>query len=35
VFTTDSICVTKKLDIDSDSLGKFSFDDSADDVFYL
>lgn len=34
-FATDSICVTKKLDIDSEKLGEFSFDDEADDVFYL
>ena len=34
-FATDSICTTKKLDIDSSRLGKFSFEDSADDVFYL
>ena len=34
-FATDSICTTDKLDISSDKLGKFSFDDSARDVFYL
>lgn len=34
-FATDSICVTKKLDIDSDKLGEFSLDDSANDVFVL
>lgn len=34
-FATDSICTTRKLDIDSDQLGEFSFDNSADDVFYL
>lgn len=34
-FATDSICVTKKLDINSDKLGEFSFDDSANDVFVL
>jgi hypothetical protein len=34
-FATDSICVTKKLDIDSNSLGKFHFEKSAKDVFYL
>jgi len=34
-FATDSICTTEKLDIDSSSLGAFSFDKSADDVFYL
>lgn len=34
-FATDSICCTKKLDVDSDKLGEFSFDGSADDVFFL
>jgi len=34
-FATDSICCTKKLDIDSTKLGEFSFDNSASDVFYL
>ncbi|QLH08813.1 DNA polymerase [Candidatus Nitrosotenuis sp. DW1] len=34
-FATDSICTTKKLDFDSDKLGEFSHDASADDVFYL
>jgi len=34
-FATDSICTTRNLDVDSDSLGAFSFDKSADDVFYL
>lgn len=34
-FATDSICVTKKLDIDSTRLGEFSFEKSANDVFYL
>lgn len=34
-FATDSICTTRKLEIDSDQLGEFSFDNSADDVFYL
>ncbi len=34
-FATDSICVTKKLDIDSNRLGEFSFEKSANDVFYL
>lgn len=34
-FATDSICVTKKLDIDSQKLGEFSFEKSANDVFYL
>jgi hypothetical protein len=34
-FATDSVCVTKKLNINSDKLGEFSFDNQADDVFYL
>lgn len=34
-FATDSICTTKKLDVDSNQLGEFSFEKSADDVFYL
>lgn len=34
-FATDSICTTKKLDVDSSKLGEFSFEDSANDVFYL
>lgn len=34
-FATDSICCTKKLDIDSTTLGEFSFEGLADDVFYL
>lgn len=34
-FATDSICLTKKLDIDSTNLGEFSFDNEADDVFVL
>ncbi|CUR51617.1 Type B DNA polymerase [Nitrosotalea devaniterrae] len=34
-FATDSIGCTKKLDVDSDKLGEFSFDGSADDVFFL
>jgi hypothetical protein len=34
-FATDSICTTKKLDIDSTKLGEFSFEGSANDVFYL
>jgi hypothetical protein len=34
-FATDSICVTKKLGIDSQKLGEFSFEKSANDVFYL
>jgi len=34
-FATDSICVTEKLNIDSDKLGEFHFDKSANDVFML
>jgi len=34
-FATDSICTTEKLDVDSEALGAFSFDKSANDVFYL
>ena len=34
-FATDSICVTKKLDVDSDELGEFSQDKIANDVYYL
>jgi hypothetical protein len=34
-FATDSICTTKKLDIDSEKLGEFSYEGSADDVFFL
>ena len=34
-FTTDSICTTKKLDVNSTVLGDFSFDNEANDVFVL
>ncbi len=34
-FATDSICTTRKLDIDSKRLGDFSFDNEGSDVFYL
>ncbi len=34
-FATDSICTTKKLNIDSNKLGEFSFDGSSDDIFFL
>jgi hypothetical protein len=34
-FATDSICITRKLDINSVKLGEFSLDNSANDVFYL
>ena len=34
-FATDSICTTKKLEVNSSKLGDFSFDNVADDVFVL
>jgi len=34
-FATDSVCTTKKLEYNSDKLGAFSFDNSADDVYVL
>lgn len=34
-FATDSICTTKKLDIDSNELGEFSFENEGTDVFYV
>jgi len=34
-FATDSICTTKKLDINSEKLGEFSFEKSSDNVLYL
>jgi len=34
-FATDSICTTKKIEINSDKLGEFSLDKQALDVFYL
>ena len=34
-FATDSICTTKRLDVNSSKLGSFSFDNQADDVFVL
>jgi len=34
-FATDSICTTKKLDVNSTKLGDFSFDNEASDVFVL
>lgn len=34
-FATDSICCRVPLDVDSDKLGEFSFEGSADDVFFL
>jgi len=34
-FATDSICTTKKLNVNSINLGDFSFDNQADDIFVL
>jgi hypothetical protein len=34
-FATDSICTTRKLDVNSTKLGEFSFEGESDDVFYL
>ena len=34
-FATDSICTSKKLDIDSAKLGDFSYEGESDDTFYL
>ena len=34
-FATDSVCVTRKVDVDSDELGKFGLDKYAEDVYYL
>ena len=34
-FATDTICTTKKLDVNSDKLGEFSLDKEGSDVFYL
>ena len=34
-FATDSICVTRKLDFDSNKLGDFSLADHASNVYYL
>jgi len=34
-FATDSVCVTKEVDVDSDELGEFSFEKYAEDVYYL
>jgi len=34
-FATDSICSTKRLDVNSTELGDFSFDNEAEDVFVL
>ncbi|MDH3793726.1 MAG: hypothetical protein OER78_01470 [Nitrosopumilus sp.] len=34
-FATDSICTTKKINVNSTKLGEFSFDNEASDVFVL
>jgi len=34
-FATDSVCVTRKIDVDSKELGGFSLDKEANDVYYL
>lgn len=34
-FATNSVCVTKKLNVNSTKLGEFSFDGMGNDVFYL
>ena len=34
-FATDSVCTTKNLKMDSEKLGEFSLEESADDVFVL
>ena len=34
-FATDSVCVTREVNVNSDELGKFSFEKYADDVYYL
>jgi len=34
-FATDSVCVTREVNVDSDELGKFSFEKYAKDVYYL
>ena len=34
-FATDSVCVTKEVNVDSDELGDFSFEKYAEDVYYL
>jgi len=34
-FATDSVCVTRPVDVDSDKLGGFSFDQCGEDVYYL
>ena len=34
-FATDSVCITRDLSIDSEELGEFSLEESANDVFVL
>ena len=34
-FATDSVCVTREVNVDSDELGEFSFEKYAKDVYYL
>ncbi|GKS67465.1 hypothetical protein YTPLAS73_10120 [Nitrosarchaeum sp.] len=34
-FAADSICTTRKLDVNSTKLGEFSFEGESDNVFYL
>jgi len=34
-FATDSVCVTRKVNVDSDELGGFALDKVAEDVYYL
>lgn len=34
-FATDSVCITKDLNVDSEKLGEFSLEESVDDVFVL
>jgi len=34
-FATDSICCSKKLNLNSSKIGEFSFENDADDVFFL
>jgi len=34
-FATDSVCITKKVNVESDELGEFSLDKFSEDVYYL
>ena len=34
-IATDSVCVTREVDVNSDEPGEFSFEKYADDVYYL